>query len=155
LVRPAGSPADDLSGLLWLGERSVATWKGPRSDPVDVYLGVLDNKQDMVQVALVRAVPAADTRVAFDLTPDLLPSHSLRGRVVNERLEPLPQASLVAHRIDGNGLIVRRRAVAGADGTIAFGPLPPGDYEVRQAAGEPPRVLWHGLLTASRDEQLP
>lgn len=139
MVRPAGQPAEQLAGLVALtgGE---GRWKGSRPAASDVYLLFLDNKSDMVQLACRRGVLAHEQKVELEVSTKQLPHHWFEGRLVDERLQPLAGRRVEVHRVDQNGLIVRRGLSTSADGTFRIGPLPPGDYELRDVA-RPPRVL--------------
>jgi hypothetical protein len=156
MVKTAGAPADDFGGLVALGDGRTGRWEGPRSEPSDVYLAWMDNKRDMVQLAMARAVPVDQHAVVFEISADQLPGGSLRGRLVDRSLGAVPSLVLSAHRVDGGGLVVRRLAITDTVGAFAIGPLPPGEYELRSstAAGPPPRVLARVSLAAGRDEQL-
>lgn len=152
MVKPTGAPADGLAGPVPLtgGE---GRWRGPRAAASDVYLLFLDNKSDMVQLACRRDVLAHEPNVVFELAPADLPVRSCHGRLVDERLQPLANRRLEVHRVDGDGLVVRRAAVAGADGRFRIGPLPPGEYELRDGS-RPPRVLARRFVGGTQDEDL-
>ncbi|HZN41309.1 MAG TPA: carboxypeptidase-like regulatory domain-containing protein, partial [Planctomycetota bacterium] len=139
-----------LGGLVALtgGE---GRWKGSRPAASDVYVLFLDNKSDMVQLACRRGVLAHEPKIEFELSSDQLPQHWFEGRLVDERLQPLAGRRVEVFRVDADGLIVRRGSSTSADGRFRIGPLPPGDYELRDAA-RPPRVLTRRFLTAGQGD---
>jgi hypothetical protein len=150
MVRPGGEPAEQLGGLVAL-TGGDGTWKGSRPGPSDVYVLFMDNKSDMVQLACRRGVAAHEQRVELELNAAQLPQHWLQGRLVDERLQPIAGRRVEVHRVDADGLVVRRGLQTSSDGGFRIGPLPAGDYELRDLA-RPPRVLTRRFLDRGQGE---